>query len=167
MEFLTVDQLVRIGVGSAQALLALATFILGYRVYKHTQKTEELDHIDKITGSINQLNALALSSEVNLKTVDALYRDGRKSDIESARRRWATFLALQGHQQIYLARDVLGEKRVRRHQEQVLDLLLRDPRVIDLLESRGFDSEFVDECKSRFANLEDRGKVHDLPNGAV
>ena len=80
---------------------------------------------------------------------DLLYNDGRYSSDGAARRRWAAFMALQTHQQMFLAKNagLIQEKAVERHQEQVLRLLLSDDEVLSLVTERGYDKDFVDACQ--------------------
>ena len=136
-----------------QSIIAVATIWLGWRVYKWTQVIEKTGQINSALSSINHLNEMALMSDENLLAIDGLYDDGRDKSIQSARKRWAAFLALQTHHQYHLADKLglMGGDLAYKQDSQVLDLLLNNSEVVSLLENRGYDSDFVKHCKERIA----------------
>lgn len=155
---MTLDQWISIAAALSQFMIAIAAFLLGWRVHKYGQLAETLNQVNAVLESTNQLNALALSSEENLKAIDRLYSDGRDQSVEAARKRWATFFALQTHQQFFLARrfDLIPSDVGDNMKTQVLDLLLKDPEVVSLLVDRGFDSDFVAFCQNRAQKVAQR-----------
>ena len=150
MDSFTVKDWIDLTGSLAQIILALAAIVLAWFVYKLTHKIESANLINSAINSVNLVNQMALSSDENLKAIDDLYNDGRDTSIDARRKRWAAFLALQSHQQLYLSRKtgILKSDLSEKHDHQVLEILLRDKEVMSLLAHRGFDTKFVLHCRN-------------------
>lgn len=148
---MTLDTWISIANVTSQTLIAAATFWLGWRVYRHTRTTEAASHLNAAIAAFNQLNTTALSSDENLLAIDSLFPDGRDQSLSATRKRWATFLALQTHQQLFLAEKagMFPSSTATRLHGQVLDLLISDAEVLSLATGRGFDEAFSAFCNQR------------------
>ena len=148
MQAMTLKDWIDIFGSLAQVALAIAAFILAVFIYRLTKKIESTNLANSAIGSVNLVNQMALSSEENLAAIDSLYNDGRDSSPEARRKRWAAFLTLQSHQQLFLSRNtgIMNSDISEKLEHQVLELLLRDNEVLSLVRQRGFDSDFVNYC---------------------
>jgi len=134
-----------------QILIAGATLYLAKKIHEHGQTVAKAERTGEIINALNNLNALALSSQENLEAIDSLYPDKPLRNENDKRKRWATFLTLQVHSLIFKANadGFVSDEYLEQHTAQVLDRVLADKEVCYLIENRGFDPLFVKYCQGR------------------
>ena len=160
---------------TAVIITALATILLVVVTHRLSVATKRLGDISRemnalasasarsetdamLIGTVNAVNAIVLGDDRNLRTADKLTaHEGVDTSDESVRERWIAFVLLNLEQLFFIERSAgsFSEKFWQTSSLQILDHLLRNPSVVQLVQTSGYHPDFVAYCSSRIANLKE------------
>lgn len=125
----------------AGAAIAVITYFSSRRAYEAQSKMALLT-------TINSFNALALTNDDCLKVFHKLLSGCDTDDISDVRLTWAAYSFLNNRQiHYFISKSNHTKKGYLEEDRKNLSALMAQPRVKEVLESGGYDPEFIKYCK--------------------
>lgn len=146
----------------AQSVIALATLLLSWVLWRSSKRHARLDYTRTIQESWNQLNLAILANPKLAAVADTVFgTPPEEMSEEAGLKRYMAFFTLNvleacylGHQS-GLASEAYGSKGIC----EVLDPLLRDPENAKLVTFGGYDADFVAFCRDRMSSLSSKPQI--------
>jgi hypothetical protein len=140
----------------AQSLIALATLLLSWVLWRGSKRHARVDYTRTIEDSWNQLNAAILVNPKLAKIADKVFGMPPEEDSDEAGlKRYLAFFSLNVVEACYLGQrnGLVGEAYNFKAICDILDPMLRDPDIAKLLDFGGYHSDFVGFCHKRVSEL--------------
>jgi len=144
-------------VTSALCAVTYMLYVATERLAVISRETARHQTENQLLEMLNFSNELILGDDRNLEIADRLYAHGPiDHSPDAARQRWIAFVLLNIHELRYFkcrAGHVSSELWTAKS-ERLLDRLLSQPKIINLIENRGYHPEFVAHCRVRLRAIQ-------------
>ncbi len=133
----------------AKTLIGVGTLLISVFLLVHEYRGRKISTQEQIDQAFNEISALGLSSEENLKALANVLYPTKKDNLDALRQRLFSYLVLNATELTFIAESQKGIKQRTAHLivKDLLRSTLRNKEAWSIIEAGTYDSQFTQLAK--------------------